>query len=194
MLYLGTGIILWQFIAANLNEGATVLISGREMLLNARIEPLTLVLRLVARNALTLVHNIPVYILLVAYAHPGGWSAALYAIPAIVALGANVLWMTTVVAIGGLRFRDVPPIIASLTQILFLLTPIIWRPDSVSGTRGQFTQLNPLTHILGAVREPLIGHPVPQGALAISIAFAILGLAIATLLYSACARRLHYWF
>lgn len=193
MLYLGTGVIFWQFLASNFNEGATVLISGREMLLNARIEPLTLVLRLVARNALTLAHNIPVYLLLVVYAHPGGWTGLPYAIPALLALGANALWMTVVIGLAGVRFRDVPPIVTSLTQLLFLLTPIIWKADSIDGTRAMLLHLNPVAHILAAVREPLIGHPVPLDSLAISIALAVGGLAAATFLYSLALRRIHYW-
>lgn len=193
MLYLGTGIIFWQFIASTLNEGATVIIGGREMLLNTRIEPLTLVLRLVARNALTLAHNIPVYVLLVVYAHPGNWSGLPYAVPSILALFANVLWLSLLVAIAGVRFRDVPPIVTSLTQLLFLLTPIFWEANAVSGRRAQFTDLNPFTHILAAVRDPLIGHPAPQWSLAISVVLAIAGLSATLLLYAIVSRRMKYW-
>ena len=193
MLYLGTGFIFWQFIASTLNEGATVMIGGREMLLNTRVEPMTLVLRLIARNTMTLAHNLPVYIALAIFAHPGSWQGLPYAIPGILALLANALWLALLIAIAGVRFRDVPPIVTSLTQLLFLLTPIFWQADAVSGRRAQFTDLNPFTHILAAVREPLIGHPAPLSSLAISAAFAVAGLGITLFLYAAVSQRLRYW-
>lgn len=193
MLYLGTGYIFWQFIASSLSDGATVIILGREMLLNTRIEPLTLVLRLIARNALTLAHNLPVYLALAIYAHPGTWPGILYAIPGVLALLANVFWITLLVAIAGVRFRDVPPITMSITQLLFLLTPIMWQISAVSGGRATMARLNPFAHILAAVREPLIGQAAPLGSLAISIALAAAGLVVTLALYGALSHRIRYW-
>jgi ABC-type polysaccharide/polyol phosphate export permease len=191
MLYLGTGYILWQFLAAVLVEGSTALTSDREMLLNSQIDPQIIILRIVARNAITFAHSLPVYVALLLYAQPP-LSHIPLALPGAVLLLLNAMWMAVVVGIAGARFRDIPPILGALIQLLFLLTPILWAANS-GVVPVAFTWFNPFTHLLAAARDPLIGHPFPVASLLISFCIAVLGLLAAAYLSSRAARRIPYW-
>ena len=55
------------------------------------------------------------------------------------------------------RFRDIPRIIASLAEVVFLITPIIWTPDLL-GPRIYLAYGNPFFHMIEIVRAPLLGH------------------------------------
>ena len=55
------------------------------------------------------------------------------------------------------RFRDVPPIVGSVMQIAFFVTPIVWRPEQL-GARGWWLPYNPFDALLEMVRQPLLGH------------------------------------
>lgn len=55
--------------------------------------------------------------------------AAFLAIPGLLILLINLIWMALLLAIMCARYQDLPQIIASLIQILFYLTPVIWLPS-----------------------------------------------------------------
>ena len=53
-------------------------------------------------------------------------ASVLLAVPAFLLLMLNGGWLALLLGIIATRFRDIPPIIASLTQLLFFMTPIVW--------------------------------------------------------------------
>ena len=61
-----------------------------------------------------------------------GWTGLL-AVPGLVLLCLNGIWMGLLLGIVSARYRDVPPIVASLVRILFFVTPIIWMPELMPG-------------------------------------------------------------
>jgi hypothetical protein len=54
------------------------------------------------------------------------------------------------------RFRDIPPIVGSVLQIGFFVTPIIWLPSQL-GADDHWLLLNPFFDLLEVVRKPLLG-------------------------------------
>ena len=61
-----------------------------------------------------------------------GWTGLL-ALPGLVLLCLNGIWVGLLLGIISARFRDVPPIVASVVRILFFVTPIIWMPELMPG-------------------------------------------------------------
>ena len=55
------------------------------------------------------------------------------------------------------RFRDIQPIVNSVLQIAFFVTPVIWKPEQL-GPRAVWLPLNPFYDMLEIVRSPLLGH------------------------------------
>ena len=88
---------------------------------------------------------------------------ALLAIPGVIFVAVNGIWIALLCGMFCLRFRDVTEIIKSIIQISMLITPIFWPPESLVGTRRLvFVELNPLYHMVDIVRAPLLGQ-VPGG-------------------------------
>ncbi len=56
------------------------------------------------------------------------------------------------------RFRDIPPIVASVMQIAFFVSPIIWKPELLKGTALELLWLNPFFTLLEIVRGPMLGE------------------------------------
>jgi ABC-2 type transport system permease protein len=57
------------------------------------------------------------------------------------------------------RFRDIPPIIGSLTQLLFFMTPIVWSYERLSSNPlAAYVELNPVMHFVEILREPVLGQ------------------------------------
>jgi lipopolysaccharide transport system permease protein len=79
------------------------------------------------------------------------------------ALPGLALWMLDAFAVAlllgaiGARFRDIPPIVASVVQIAFFVTPIIWKPEQL-GTRAWVLPFNPFFALVEVVRGPMLGE------------------------------------
>ena len=54
------------------------------------------------------------------------------------------------------RFRDIPPIVGSVMQIAFFISPVIWKPELV-GHWEPLLPLNPFFAMMETVRAPLMG-------------------------------------
>jgi lipopolysaccharide transport system permease protein len=90
------------------------------------------------------------------------------------------------------RFRDIPQIVASLTQIVFFLTPILWKPE-VLGTKIWVAKINPIFHFVELVRAPILTGAIPWQSWTVSLGvFAILAL-IATSMLARFGHRVAYW-
>ena len=86
-------------------------------------------LRTVFRNAVVAAHNLPlIVVVFVIFGVQPGWGA-LWAILGLLLLAINVFWGSLLLGLLCARFRDIPPIVASVMQIAFFLTPVIWKPE-----------------------------------------------------------------
>jgi ABC-2 type transport system permease protein len=63
------------------------------------------------------------------------------------------------------RFRDLTPILQSIVQLAFFLTPIVWIYEDLATSdnpavaeRARLVELNPLMHFVEIVRRPLLGQ------------------------------------
>ncbi|MCW0215659.1 MAG: ABC transporter permease [Pseudonocardia sp.] len=161
--HIAVGLLIWNFISGCVLEGSEVFIAN-EGLIKFLPAPLSLhVYRLVWRQTLFFLHNLVIWVvLMIIFPHPLGWSLLL-AIPAFVLLMLNGGWIAILSGILATRFRDIPPIIGSVVQLLFYLTPIVWSVDILSDNpavaeRAQLVELNPIFHFVEILRRPLLGQ------------------------------------
>jgi lipopolysaccharide transport system permease protein len=117
---------------------------------------------------------------------------------ALLALPAMALWLLDALALatllGGLcaRFRDIPPIVGSLMQMAFFVTPVIWKPELV-GAKQWMLPFNPFFSLLEIVRGPLLGE-VPGAVVYVSaLLWSGVLCAIAWLLFARVRGRIAFW-
>jgi ABC-type polysaccharide/polyol phosphate export permease len=125
----------------------------------------------------------------------GIWPGApvLLAIPSLLLLSISAVSTGLLIGLLSARFRDLPPIIANITQILFLLTPILWRTDQLTVSRKLIAQLNPLYHIVEVLRMPLLGQVPPLSSWISVIVVVALSCAITFWFYVRFRGRIAYW-
>lgn len=90
------------------------------------------------------------------------------------------------------RFRDMQPIVGSVVQLAFFLTPIFWKPSAL-GHRAYVAHYNPLYMFLELVRGPLYGA-VPDASVYVGagITTAVL-FALAIPLFIRFRSRIAFW-
>ncbi|MBW0104362.1 ABC transporter permease [Pseudonocardia sp. KRD291] len=196
--HVAVGLLIWNFVSGCILEGSEVFIAN-EGLIKFLPAPLTLhIYRLVWRQTLFFAHNLVVWaVLMVIYPRPLGWEILL-SLPAFALLMINGAWIAILAGILATRFRDIPPIIASMTQLLFYLTPIVWSVDLLSRNeaareRASLVELNPIFHFVEILRQPLIGDPIVPRYWLVVGAITVVGWAAALICLRNYRSRVAYW-
>jgi ABC-type polysaccharide/polyol phosphate export permease len=151
------------------------------------------VLRNVDRAFMTLAHNLVVVAVgLILLGVLPTWRLILL-LPALVLWWLNGMWLTLAVGIICARFRDIPPAILSIIQLVFLISPVLWRPEDVPEKLQVIVAYNPLSHFLTIVRSPLLGSDVPMQSWMVTLGIMLVGWAIALVLLRSYRTRVVYW-
>ncbi|WP_019818638.1 galactan export ABC transporter permease subunit Wzm/RfbD [Saccharomonospora saliphila] len=216
--YITTGFIVWNFLLGCLTEGTDTFISNDGLIKHLPAPLSVYVLRTVWRQSLMFAHNLVVYFVVIAIfwgavttpgytlldgggiPQPGlSWNALL-AIPGFLLLALNAGWVVLLFGIASTRFRDIPQVVTSLTNLLFFMTPIVWSTDILRdrfgdtvGWRDLVAELNPLYHFIQIVRAPLIGNQQSWHHWAIVGGIAVVGWAVALLVMRNYRARVSYW-
>jgi len=192
--FLAAGIILWQYISQVVTEGCSGFIAAEGIIKQLPIPLFVHVMRMIWRNALILAHNIVIFpLVLIAMGKPLTMLAFL-SIPGFVLLTVNLTWIALMLAVICARYRDLAQIVASMVQVIFYLTPIIWMPSLLPQRAGLYLlDLNPAFHLIEIVRSPLLGQAPTAMNWAVSAAMAVLGWAITLAVYGRYKRRVAYW-
>jgi ABC-type polysaccharide/polyol phosphate export permease len=91
------------------------------------------------------------------------------------------------------RYRDLPPVISSLLQIAFFLSPIMYRPSSLPAKLSFVADVNPVFYLVETVRAPLLGEvPSPYGY-AVLATLAVVGWIVTFRLFQVARSRVPYW-
>ena len=190
--FLAISIILWNSLSGMVTESCTVFIESESMIRSVRMPFSVHVGRVIVRNQVALAHNLIVIIGVFAIFSQWPNRLGLLAIPG------YALWLIdavgTCLLLGSFcaRFRDIPPIVASVLQIAFFVSPIIWKPQLLGPEQGWLV-INPFYSLLEVVRGPLLGE-LPSTAVWVSACLysgALCGLA--WLLFSRVRGRLAFW-
>lgn len=190
--HLAVGFIVWTLIVQIVNEACVVYVQAENILKQVNL-PLTVhVLRMVWRNVLIFLHNfaiVPIVILL------AGKPLSVHALFLPIGL-CLLLWngyaVAILVAAVCTRFRDIPPIVANVMQLLFFISPIMWTPDLL-GNRIWIALYNPIYHFIELFRAPLLEARIPLVSVAACV---VMGMLLSLLCFGVLARfrhRIAYW-
>ncbi|WP_227978859.1 ABC transporter permease [Nocardia spumae] len=199
--YVTIGLIVWNVINASILEGSDVFIANEGLIKQLPSALSVHVYRLVWRQLLFFAHNIVIYlVMLVAF---GVWEhldwTVVLALPAVVLLFLNSAWISIVFGILSTRYRDIAPILGSMTLMLFVLTPVMWTTKSLHdqggsvSERAKLVELVPTYHYLEIVRAPLLGDPVHARSWLVVGVITVVGWVLALLALKQFRSRVPYW-
>lgn len=190
--YLAVGLIVWQFIASCVIEGASSLISMAYLIKQIKLPFTIYICREVWRNFIILLHSIPVA--MIALVFFGHWpTMSFFLLPfGLLLLALNGVWIGVLLGILCARFRDIPPIVTNLTQVVFFLTPVMWSTDILKD-RAWVVNFNPFHHLIEIVRAPMIGAPIYWQSWIWSVSICVFGLFFAHFLMLRYRNRIAYW-
>ena len=132
--------------------------------------------------------------LVLLYFHEGLGLVSLLSILGLILLILNLSWLSLLLGIVCSRFRDLTQIVASLLQIFFYLTPIIWLPSLLPEKTSMMVLTgNPFFHLIEVVRAPLLNQVPTSLNWIFTIVFAILGWLFTIFIFNRYRSKIAYW-
>ncbi len=191
--WLASGLTLWQLLTASVTEGTSTFIRGAGIIQNISM-PLSIhVYQIVMRHVLNYMHNFLVVIFVLILFPPSFGLAQLLFIPGLFIIIMAAVAASLLLGIIGVRFRDFSHTVSMLMAPMFFLTPIIWMPDMLSGIRATIANLNPFTHFVAVVREPLLGRVPELLNYAVTLGILLLLISIALYMLGRYRVKVPYW-
>lgn len=197
--HVAVGLIIWSFISGCIKDGAEIFIENEGLVKQLPSALSVHVYRLVWRQFLFMAHNLVIWLVLLAvFRIPVGWNVLL-AIPAFALLIINGVWVTMFFGIIATRFRDVAPLLESLVQLAFYMTPIVWTTRTLKehggaiAERAKIAEINPLFHYLEIARGPMINEPVPAYHWWLVLGFTAAGILLTVCVMRQWRFRVSYW-
>lgn len=193
--FLSLSLVLWNFLSALVNEGC-LCFTGSEGMIRASRMPLSLhAARVVIRNFLAFAHNIVIIVLVFAIMRKVPGPQSYLILPGFLVWFIDGLAVCLLLGAFCARFRDIPPIVASVLQIAFFLTPIIWSPAILMhrGIGIVLTTGNPFYALLEIIRGPLLGTPADALTWGVALGYSAVLVLSSAILFALARPRLAYW-
>lgn len=189
--FLSLSLVLWGYISSLVNEAPSIFSQNASALHAMRMPLMVNVLRAIVRNALVLLHNVVVIALVFAYFRV--MPQDLFSIiPALILWIVDSMAICVLLGLIGARFRDMPPLVSSVIQICFFVTPVIWQPSLIHAGR-QYLLLDPFYPLLQIVRAPLLGETPDISIWIAALVHSILVWVLAIGFFARFRARVAYW-
>jgi lipopolysaccharide transport system permease protein len=155
--FLALSQVLWGFLAAQVSDACTTFTDAESVIRSVRMPFFVFSVRTLIRNLITLAHNIVVILAVFVYFAMWPGADALLALPGLALWIIDALALTLLLGAFCARFRDIQPIVNSVMQIAFFVTPVIWKPEQL-GAGASHLFYNPFFDLLEVVRAPILGQ------------------------------------
>ena len=190
---LSAGLVFWQFTSGMITEGCSTFYSVQGIIQQVRLPFSLHAYRLVYRNLLILLHNFVIIpIVFAIFPKPVVWLRVLELGPGLVLILLNGFWVSILFGMISARFRDVPPIVASIVQVVFFITPIFW-PAAALGEHRWLAEFNPIYAAIDVMRAPLLGEATEPHSWLILAIVTVLGCVGTFAFFARFRTRIAYW-
>jgi len=191
--YLTAGMVSWSFVSSIVIEGCSSFTSGENLIKQLNFPYSTLAFMVVWRNTIVLFHHLVILFIIYLVLPENLSFAILLFLPGLFILALNGVWLVILLGMISARFRDVPPLIGNLMQVMLFITPIFWSPDQLGGRGRILVNLNYLYHLIDLLRSPLLGARPAALSYIITILGGIIGWLITFMIYARFRRRIAFW-
>jgi ABC-type polysaccharide/polyol phosphate export permease len=186
------GLIVWQLISGCVSEGSAVFYRQASQIKDINLPSFFVSFQLVLRQLINFGHNIVVFIFVLLIFPQHVSVLAFLAIPGLIVVVLNLLWVVQILGYVGARFRDIEPLVVSFMPILFFLSPVIYRASQL-GPLEPIMVFNPLGYWIGLIRDPVLGTVPGAGTYLYALAVTVAGWTAALWLTARKRHRLPYW-
>jgi ABC-type polysaccharide/polyol phosphate export permease len=191
--FLAAGMVVWTLVNSLVCEGCTVYTNGANVITQLSFPYSILNYVAIWRNIIVFFHNVLIVVVINLILSVKLTPYTLLVVPGLFLVAANCAWITVVLGIVGARYRDIPPFVGNVMQVMMFITPVFWMMTQLPAEAQAYLQLNYLLHLVEVMRAPMLGERPMLISYVVTIFGAIGGWALAFVFYAYFRRRIAYW-
>ncbi len=194
--HLAVGLVFWGYLNSIATSAPRIYLQFRASLLQGHVNHMNLVMRTIFSSFVVFIHQAVIIIAVLLIYRITPTASWLYFIPAAALTLLHSIWVIVVLGILGARYRDLAEVVEMVMRIAFLATPIIWKVGEEQGRGsivGVYLVLNPFYHVIEPMRGAILGTPIAAQSWIISFMIALVGLALAEVLYRKYRHLVVLW-
>lgn len=191
--YITVAMILWALIVSILNESTNAFVSMGSMFANQKTNLSVAIFAMCYRNMLLFAYNI--VIIAGVFLWFGVWPSwrIIYFLPALALTMTFLFSIAFTLGIVCARYRDAIPLVNSVTQIAYFVTPVLWKPDFLPADYQWINLVNPFAVFLAILRDPILGSPVSDATWGVAGIYAAVALLLYFTMIARFRSRVIYW-
>jgi ABC-type polysaccharide/polyol phosphate export permease len=191
--FLAAGMVVWTLVNSLVCEACTVYTNGANVITQLSFPYSILNYVAIWRNIIVFFHNVLIVVAINLILSVKLTLYTLLVVPGLFLVAANCAWITVVLGIVGARYRDIPPFVGNVMQVMMFITPVFWMMTQLPAEAQAYLQLNYLLHLVEVMRAPMLGERPMLISYVVTILGAIGGWALAFVFYAHFRRRIAYW-
>lgn len=194
VVFFTIGYVFWTWFSANILEASAAFIEFDGIIRQIKIPINALILRISIRNLIMFFHN-SLLIFLVVYYFGDEISYKSFffiSIPSLFLIFWTIHFISVLVSIVSIRYRDLQNVISYLMQLLFFFSPILWHPD-ILNNKILFLDFNYLYHALELLREPLLGKNYNSLSLYVIFFVLLVIFCFANFMVGKYCKKIYFW-
>ncbi len=190
--YLAVGLIVWGLISQTVTDACDSLTSAEGVIRQVPLPYTVHALRCVFRNVAVAAHSLPLILVVFLVCGHAPGPEALLALPGLLLVATNAFALAIVLGMVCARFRDIPPIVGSVLQLAFFMSPVLWKPELLK-EQQVWLPLNPFYTLMETVRGPLVEGGAAPVVWASAAGFTLLACALAFAFFVRFRGRIAFW-
>ena len=157
VVYLGLGLALWNGISSAIGSAPNLFEHNHTHIHNTNLNPIFYVLEEWSFQLQTFFQSFFLVLLALSFfQHNLLLNAFIFGLFPLLNLFLFLLWAPMLVCLFGARYRDLYQLVPIALQLIFLLSPILYRKDNLGGMAWT-ANVNPLYRVLSSVRSSIMG-------------------------------------
>jgi lipopolysaccharide transport system permease protein len=190
--YLAVSLLVWNTLNQIITDAGNSLILSEGVIRQVPLPYTVHVTRFVIRNVIIAAHSLPLIAVVFAVFGVLPGPEAFLAIPGLLLLIVNAFAGGIFLGMVCARFRDIQQIVASVMQLAFFMTPVIWKPQLL-GEMQVWLPLNPFFALMETVRGPLVEGGASGMVWVAALAYTAVACAAAFVFFVRFRARIAFW-
>jgi lipopolysaccharide transport system permease protein len=190
--YVCCGMVVWAYVASIITDSCNLFIAQAPLIKNTNVSLLNFGLRMFVKNTIVFMHSLVIVFLVILYYKVPINSSFFLIIPGLLIFMISSFALSITLGFLCTRYRDFLQLVNSTLGLLVFVTPIMWKAEML-GKWEFVVNLNPLTHYVTLLRDPLLGKTPSLLNYGVAVGFGGFLLLVTALFYNRYRKRLVHW-
>lgn len=190
--HLTVGYIIFRLIANAVTGSSAAFVSARTWISSERL-PLSLyVYQMMMNNFIIFAITAVPAVLICIWSGTYNLLGILWVLPCFVVYALCTLCTGLFLGVISARYRDAMHFSGTVMSIAYFLTPVLWTVPE-EGARATVAMINPFTHFIAILRDPILTGTVPLQSWVIVSGCTVTLVALALVFFTTSRRKIIFW-